>query len=97
MKKKDASKYHILKIFGWITGIAGILLAAGGTLFLFFLEKKVSGDLPAVGIIGGADEPTLFFQVSQMGGGFAAIEIIIGIVLIVVSGILLTKYRSIMK
>lgn len=77
------------KIIGLIIGMLGVILTIIGVIVIF----KCRNGKPSIGIIGGADRPTAVFIVSKIGGGYAIIGIIAGLMFIMISGILLFKKK----
>lgn len=85
------------RIIGIILGIIGIALCIKG-----FVDRKVCA--ATVSIIGGADGPTSIFLAGKIGSTpiqtstsvsrFPVVLIIVGIILLIVSGILLFFKRN---
>ena len=70
----------IFVIFGTILIIIGLLMLLNVT--------------PSLGIIGGADGPTVFFIAGNIAGGAWIFPVIAGILLVIVSCVFLLKKKK---
>lgn len=70
------------KVFGIISGVAGLLIIIGGII----LKQK---EAVSVSVIGGADGPTSIFLAGKVGNDFSGLGIVAGVILLVIAVVLL--------
>ena len=70
------------KVFGIISGVAGLLIIIGGII----LKQK---EAVSVSIIGGADGPTSIFLAGKVGNDFSGLGIVVGVILLVIAAVLI--------
>jgi len=72
----------VKKVFGIISGVAGLLIIIGGII----LKQK---EAVSVSIIGGADGPTSIFLAGKVGNDFSGLGIVVGVILLVIAAVLI--------
>lgn len=86
-----------IKIYSFIALISGLLLVLASVLVPIIKFNNFTSQNGSIGIIGGADMPTLLFSLRYILGGQLLFTLILGLTLFLCGGFCLTFGRSVIN